>query len=489
MKYSIRTGSLDAARASCLACSLKTAARTAKQLGVAPLFDAATQDFKNEAGTNLLVRLPSGCKVRRILIAGGADGQIGETAFRKIVRAAAKDLRELAEAGGGSVLWALSGTRVRGRDPYWRTFVAAYELALALYRFDVHKSKKPKPPLSDIQFQADARSEAALAKAVREGQALQEGLELARNLGNQPPNLCNPAHLLKEARKLGRHPKATVSSLNEKRMAELGMGAFLSVSQGSAAEGRMILIHYRGGPATETPIALIGKGITFDTGGISIKPSQAMDEMKFDMCGAASVLGAARSAMAAELPINLVAILAAAENMPGGRASRPGDIVKTHSGKTVEILNTDAEGRLVLCDALSYAKRYKPKAVIDVATLTGACVIALGHHASGLYANQDPLAEALLQAGEWTGDRAWRLPLWQEYQSSLDSNFADMANISGRAAGAGSITAACFLARFAEQLQWAHLDVAGTAWHSGKAKGATGRPVALLFKYLLDAAA
>ena len=487
MKHSIQTGSLAAAATPCLACGLKAGARVAKRLGAAALFDAAAQDFKDKAGTNLLVRLPSGSKVQRILVAGGTDGQIDEAAFRKIVRAVAKDLRALEAAG--SVLWALSGVRVRGKDAHWRAFVAAYELALALYRFDAHKSKpkKPKPGISSIQFHADARSEAAVAKAVREGRALREGLELARNLGNQPPNLCNPAYLLKEARKLGRHPKATVSALNEKRMKELGMGAFLSVSQGSAAEGRMILIQYRGGPAKDAPIALIGKGITFDTGGISLKPGKDMDQMKFDMCGAASVLGTVRAALAAELPINLIAILAAAENMPGGRASRPGDIVKTHSGKTVEILNTDAEGRLVLCDALSYAKRYKPKAVIDVATLTGACVIALGHHASGLYANQDALAEALLQAGEWTGDRAWRMPLWQEYQSSLDSNFADMANIGGRPAG--SVTAACFLARFAEDCQWAHLDVAGTAWRTGKAKGATGRPVALLFKYLLDAAA
>ena len=486
MKYSAKTGSLAAAT-HCLVCGLQTAAGTAKKLGASPLFDAATQDFENKAGTNLLVRLPAGSRVQRILVAGGADGEVDMAGFKKIARSCAKDLAKLRASGVRNALWGLAAVRVKNRDPYWRTFTGIYESSLALYRFQEHKSEAASPQMMRIQMHADARNRAGVTRAVREGQALRAGLELARDLGNQPPNVCDPNYLLKEARKLGRAANVTVSSLDEKRMTELGMGAFMAVSRGSVKPGRMIIVNYRGAGAKEPPIALIGKGITFDTGGISLKTPKAMIEMKFDMCGAASVLGATRAALEAQLPINLVTILAAAENMPNGNATRPGDIVTTHSGKTVEILNTDAEGRLVLCDALSYAGRYKPKTVIDVATLTGACITALGHHASAVYANDDELADALVNAGEWTGDRAWRMPLWQEYQSGLDSNFADMANVGG--SGGGSIVAACFLARFAENYSWAHLDVAGSAFGGGARSGATGRPVALLFKYLLDAAA
>jgi leucyl aminopeptidase len=269
-------------------------------------------------------------------------------------------------------------------------------------------------------------------------------------------------------------------------MEELGMGAFMAVSRGSDKPGYLIIARYDGGKRGAAPTVLIGKGITFDTGGISLKPGPAMDEMKFDMCGAASVLGALQAAALAKLPINLIALVAAAENMPSGCATRPGDIVRTMSGKTVEILNTDAEGRLVLCDAMTWAEQYSPRAVIDVATLTGAIITALGSHASGLFANNDALADDLLAAGEWTGDRAWRMPLWDEYQDALKSNFADIPNIG--TPGAASITAACFLARFADKYPWAHLDVAGTAFHGGPAKGASGRPVRLLFQYLCHVA-
>ena len=486
MKYSIKTGSLTTST-HCLVCSLQSAARTARQLGTGPLFDAAAQDFKNKAGTNLTVRLPAACPIERILVAGGADGEVNAADFRKIARSTAKDLAGLAASGVRNAVWGLTATRVAGREPYWRAFTGAYELSLALYRFQEHKSDSNGTRLDGIQIHTDARSKTAVARAVSQGQALRTGLELARNLGNQPPNICDPGYLLKEARKLGRAPNVSIATLDERRMTELGMGAFMAVSRGSAKPGRMIIVNYKGGEAKAPPIALVGKGITFDTGGISLKSPKAMIGMKFDMCGAATVLGAAQAAIEAELPINLVTILAAAENMPNGNATRPGDIVKTHSGKTVEILNTDAEGRLVLCDALSYAGRYKPKHVIDVATLTGACITALGHHASAVYANDDALGKALVAAGEWTGDRAWRMPLWDEYQSGLDSNFADMANVGGD--GGGSIVAACFLARFAEDYSWAHLDVAGSAFLGGAKSGATGRPVALLFKYLLDAAA
>jgi leucyl aminopeptidase len=264
------------------------------------------------------------------------------------------------------------------------------------------------------------------------------------------------------------------------------MGAFLSVSAGTEQPPKLIAIEYRGAAKRRKPIVLVGKGITFDTGGISLKPGPAMDEMKFDMCGAASVLGAMESVARLGLPINVVGLVAAAENMPSGSATRPGDIVTSMSGQTIEILNTDAEGRLVLCDTLTYAERYEPAAVIDVATLTGAALIALGNHATALYATDDGLADALLEAGHRTNDRAWRMPLWEDYQQQLKSNFADMANVGGREAG--SVTAACFLSRFAKRFPWAHLDVAGTAWLSGPKKGATGRPVGLLVQYLIDAA-
>ena len=326
----------------------------------------------------------------------------------------------------------------------------------------------------------------AVRGAVREANALDEGMTLARNLANAPANVCTPAYLASAVEQLARREQVTVEVLEETQMAQLGMGAFLSVTRGSDAPAKLIVARYQGAGDNAAPFALIGKGVTFDTGGISLKPGAAMDEMKFDMCGAASVAGALCAAAAAELPINVVAILAAAENMPSGKASRPGDIVTTMSGQTVEILNTDAEGRLLLCDALTFARRYEPRAVVDVATLTGACVIALGAHASALYANDEALGAQLAAAGHLTSDRAWPMPLWEDYQQQLKSNFADMANIGGRPAG--SITAACFLSRFADGLSWAHLDIAGTAYRSGAKKGATGRPVPLLFQYLVERA-
>ena len=369
-----------------------------------------------------------------------------------------------------------------------RTSTGLLALSLASYSYTRHKSK-PKPPskLRRVAVLTDQRSRAGVARAVKEGNALKAGLDLARDLGNEPPNVCNPNYLLREARKLAKADKVSVTALDEKKMTELGMGAFMSVSRGSDTPGRMIIVQYRGGKRGDAPVALVGKGITFDTGGISLKPGAAMDEMKFDMCGAATVLGATRAAIDAKLPINLVTVVAAAENMPSGIASRPGDIVSTLSGQTVEILNTDAEGRLVLCDALSYVEqKFKPQAVIDVATLTGACIIALGSHASALYANDDGLAQQVLEAGDWSGDRSWRMPLWDDYQVQLSSNFADMANIGGREAG--SVTAACFLARFTKSMKWAHMDVAGSAFHGGARKGASGRPVPSLFRYLASLA-
>jgi leucyl aminopeptidase len=319
---------------------------------------------------------------------------------------------------------------------------------------------------------------------VREGAAIAAGVTLARELGDLPGNICTPSYLAERARSLAaEHPKLHVEVLEEHDMQELGMGALLSVSRGSREPAKLVVMRYEGGKKGDKPVVLVGKGLTFDAGGISIKPAAAMDEMKYDMCGGASVLGAVYATLALELRINLVGVVPASENLPDGEANKPGDIVTSMSGQTVEILNTDAEGRLILCDALTYSERFDPAVVIDLATLTGACVVALGKHPAGLFTADEKLALEVLAAGDYAGDRAWRLPLWEDYQSQLDSNFADMANIGGRDAGA--ITAACFLSRFTKKYPWAHLDIAGIAWRSGKEKGATGRPVALLTQFLL----
>jgi leucyl aminopeptidase len=307
-------------------------------------------------------------------------------------------------------------------------------------------------------------------------------------MGNLPGNVCTPAYLAQQAVALGKaHKSIKTSVLEEKDMQKLGMGSLLSVSRGSAEPAKLITMEYHGTDKKQKPIVLVGKGVTFDSGGISLKPGAEMDEMKYDMCGAASVLGTMQAIAEMGLKLNVVGIIPSTENLPSSTATKPGDIVTSMSGQTIEILNTDAEGRLILCDALTYAARFEPDTVIDIATLTGACVIALGHVASGLFSNQDQLAHELLAAGEQTQDRAWHMPLWEEYQPLLDSNFADMQNIGGRAGG--SITAACFLSRFTKEYRWAHLDIAGTAWKSGKDKGATGRPVPLLAQYLINRAA
>jgi len=486
MKFSTSTVSLTDAKTGCLVTSLKTAKKVATALGAGKEFNAATGDFDDKVGQSLLIRLGSRSAVQRLLIAGGTDTRLSRDKYRKACRTAAE---KLTHARADSAVWALAQVSVEKADVAWKASTGLSALANAFYSFNEHKTAPKSKPVETkrIGIHADERSRATIARAVKQAQALKSGLDWARNLGNQPPNICNPSYLQREARKLSREPKVSVSVLEEKKMTELGMGAFIAVSQGSSTPGKMIIVSYKGARArSDAPIVLIGKGITFDTGGISIKPAATMDEMKFDMCGAASVLGATRAAIEARLPINLVTIVAAAENMPSGNATRPGDIVHTLSGKTVEILNTDAEGRLVLCDALTYAERFKPKAVIDVATLTGACIVALGSHASAVYANDSDLSTALVEAGEESGDRAWPMPLWEEYQSSLSSRFADIPNIGG--GGAGSIVAACFLSRFAENFTWAHMDVAGSAFQGGANKGATGRPVGLLFRYLLDQA-
>lgn len=352
------------------------------------------------------------------------------------------------------------------------------------YTFNAYKSKpETAPNLNQWNLAQTETWEGELA--LQQGLAIQRGNYLARDLGNAPGNVCTPTYLAQKAQEVANtHSTVQLTVLEESDMETLGMGSFMSVSKGSDQPGKMIVLHYQGASAEVAPVVLVGKGITFDTGGISIKPALAMDEMKYDMSGAASVLGSFQACVEMQLPLNVVMIIAAAENMPSGRASKPGDIVTSMSGKTIEILNTDAEGRLVLCDALTYAERFKPAAVVDVATLTGACITALGHHTSGLLSNNDALAAELWSAGQQSDDEVWRLPMNDKYQEQLKSNFADMANIGGPAGG--TITAACFLSRFAESYPWAHLDIAGVAWRGGAAKGSTGRPVPLLTQWLLN---
>lgn len=355
------------------------------------------------------------------------------------------------------------------------------------YNFDEYKSKKAdKTKLTQVQIHSAKAQQSEVKSTLTFAQALALGVATTKDLGNQPGNVCTPSYLANQARALAKsNSNIKVSILEEKDMEKLNMGAFLSVSKGSTEPGKLITIEYNGGKKGEAPHAIVGKGITFDTGGISLKPGAQMDEMKYDMCGAASVLGTLTAIAELQPKINIVGMIAAAENMPAGNASKPGDIVTTSSGQTVEIMNTDAEGRLVLCDALTYVGKYKPASVVDIATLTGACIIALGHHTSGLMSNNDALVEELLSAGKQANDKAWQLPLGPEYDEQINSPFADMQNIGGK--GAGTITAGAFLARFAKEYKWAHLDIAGTAWVSGGMnKGATGRPVPLLLQYLMN---
>ncbi|HEY9037306.1 MAG TPA: leucyl aminopeptidase [Pseudomonadales bacterium] len=436
-------------------------------------------DFSGKAGQHTTLYLPKPSKIARLLLIG--CGKAGETDLQQWARSAGQCLQRLKAR---DAVVCTDGLALDDAVSAARQLTHA--IVAAQYHYSRTLSHKPaKPTLRKVGLHGLDNNKAT-RHALQAGQSIAEGTHLARELGNLPGNICTPSYLASEARKLAKqHKSLQCQVLNESQMRKLGMGALLSVSRGSDEPACLITLQYKGGKAGQKPIALIGKGITFDSGGISLKPGAKMDEMKYDMCGAASVLGTLHAAAAMKLPLNIVGIVAASENMPNGRATKPGDIITSMSGKTIEVLNTDAEGRLVLCDALTYVGRYKPDVVIDIATLTGACVVALGEHASGLFSNDDALADDLLQAGTQSGDRAWRMPLWDDYQKQLKSPFADMANIGGP--GAGSVTAACFLARFAEDYTWAHLDIAGTAWKSAP-KNATGRPVGLLSQYLINRA-
>nr|WP_288454382.1 leucyl aminopeptidase [uncultured Pseudomonas sp.] len=442
-------------------------------------------DLAGKPGQTLLVHGVANLKAERVLLVGtGKDAELSDRQLRKLIASVYGVLKTL---GGSDALLALQDLQVKGRDAYGKARLIVESLVDAGYQFDRFKSQKATPgALKKITLITDKADTAAVERATREARAIAVGMALTKDLGNLPPNICHPSYLAEQAKELGKaHKNLKVEILDEKKLQALGAGAFLAVGQGSEQPPRMIVMQYNGGKKGQKPHALVGKGITFDTGGISIKPAAGMDEMKYDMGGAASVFGTLRAVLELQLPINLVCLLACAENMPSGGATRPGDIVTTMSGQTVEILNTDAEGRLVLCDTLTYAERFKPQSVIDIATLTGACIVALGSNVSGLMGNDDELVNQILAAGRQADDRAWQLPLYDEYQEQLDSPFADIANIGGPKAG--TITAGCFLSRFTKSYKWAHLDIAGTAWISGgKDKGATGRPVPLLTQYLLD---
>ncbi|MCB1872934.1 MAG: leucyl aminopeptidase [Chromatiaceae bacterium] len=443
-------------------------------------------DFQGRAEqAQFLYDLPNTACDRLLLVGLGPRKALNLNAYRKAV---AKATVMLDNSHALEAITTLPLIEIDNNSLYTRLRDTVTISEASLYRFEQCKSNVDKRvrPLKKLALHiGQQRRTKVLENAILHGRSIATGVTLARNLGNLPGNICTPAYLAEQARAIGRKSRQLkVQVLEEKQMQELGMGALLSVSRGSRQPAKLIVMEYRGSAENAKPVVLVGKGLTFDAGGISIKPAAGMDEMKYDMCGGASVLGAMAACVEMALPINLVGVIPSSENLPDGDANKPGDIVTSMSGQTIEVLNTDAEGRLILCDALTYSERFTPAAIIDIATLTGACVIALGAHASGLLGNDDKLVEELLTAGRESGDRAWQLPLWEDYQSQLDSNFADMANVGGRSAG--TVTAACFLSRFTKKMKWAHLDIAGTAWKTGLEKGSTGRPVPLLVQFLLN---
>ncbi|HEY0846782.1 MAG TPA: leucyl aminopeptidase [Noviherbaspirillum sp.] len=447
-------------------------------------------DITGKSGTTLLLRGINGAAAERVLLVGlGTDESITEKNFVSAVQAIARVFSTL---GANDGVIALPVEDVKDRDADWAVRASVLALREAAYRYDITKSKKEPAPngVKKVAFHLAGPVAGAARNAVAEAIAVAHGVELTKELGNLPSNICTPTYLADTAKKLAKDFGFGVEVLERKQLEALKMGSFLSVTKGSEEPPKFIVLKHMGGKAKDAPTVLVGKGITFDTGGISLKPGASMDEMKYDMCGAASVLGTFRAIGELGLKLNVIGVIPACENMPSGRASKPGDIVTSMSGQTIEILNTDAEGRLILCDALTYVERFKPAVVVDIATLTGACVTALGHHNTGLFTRHDDahdqLANELLAAGKTTGDTAWRMPIEDTYQEQLKSNFADMANIGGPPGG--SITAACFLERYTKNYTWAHLDIAGTAWKSGAAKGATGRPVPLLTRFLLNRA-
>jgi len=444
-------------------------------------------DISGKRGQHLMLRNIPGITAKRVLLVGlGETEKRADPVHKSIISSI---FAQLKNSNINEVTIALDDKINKDADIYRQMRLSVQTFCGEFYEYDETKSTKATPSLLEaIRFAVPVASTQDAEAGILDGTAVANGMTVARELGNLPGNVCTPTYLSKEALELEQgYQNISCDILDEAAMAELGMHSLLSVGNGSAEDSQLIVIKYSGGEAADRPHVLVGKGVTFDTGGISLKPGAAMDEMKFDMCGAASVMGTMQAIAEMELPMNVIGVIAAAENMPSDRATKPGDVITTMSGKTVEVLNTDAEGRLVLCDALTYVERFDPITVVDIATLTGAVIVALGHQTSAVLSNNDALAAELIEAGEYASDRTWRLPLWDEYQELLDSNFADIANIGGPSAG--TITAACFLARFTEKYHWAHLDIAGVAWSKGKAKGATGRAVPILCQYLMNTAA
>lgn len=494
MEFSIKSGSPEKQRSACVVVGvfesrkLTLAADLLDRISDGYIADILRRgDMEGKLGSIVILHNVPHTPCDRVMLVGlGKEREFRDNEFHTAVKAATK---ALSETGAPDAVLYLTEVPVRKREITWRIEHAVQIIHDSLYRYDRTKSKheEHKRPLRKVTLSVSRRSElAAGEEALHRGEATAAGTMLARELGNLPGNICTPDYLARQAGELADRFGMQVSVLEREEMQTLGMGALLSVAKGSTEPPRLIVLSYSGGDKKQKPVVLVGKGITFDSGGVSLKPGEGMDEMKYDMCGAASVLGTMQAVAMLRLPLNVTAIIPTCENMPAGNASKPGDVVTSLSGQTIEILNTDAEGRLILCDALIYAERFEPDTVVDVATLTGACVIALGHVATGVYANQDSLARELIAAGEEAGDRGWHMPLWEEYQEQLKSNFADMANVGGRPGG--SVTAACFLSRFTRSYDWAHLDIAGTAWKSGKDKGATGRPVPLLTRFLIGRA-
>ena len=494
MEFNIKSGSPEKQRVACVVVGVY---ETRKLSFAADLLDRISNgfitdvlkrgDMDGKLGTTLILHsIPHTLCDRVMLVGLGKERDFRAKEYREAIRASVK---ALAATQSNEVVSYLSELHVKKHDVEWMVEQATVVTLDTLYRFDKFKSRldevrEPRKMTLAVPRRSDLSDG---ERGQQRGQAIAAGMKLAKDLANAPGNVCTPVYLAEAARDMALTFGAEAEVMGPAELDALKMHSFLSVAKGSDEEARFVVLkHFGAKDKNDRPIVLVGKGLTFDSGGISLKPGEGMDEMKYDMGGAAAVIGAFRAAVEMKLPLNLICVVATCENMPSGRALKPGDIVTSMSGQTIEVLNTDAEGRLVLCDALTYVERFNPATVVDVATLTGACVVALGHVATGLYSNQDGLAKELWAAGEEVGDRAWHMPLWDEYQELLKSPFADMANIGGRAGG--SVSAACFLSRFAKADDWAHLDIAGTAWRGGKDKGATGRPVPMLVQFLQDRA-
>ncbi len=492
MKFSLATKPITEDSAQCLLVPLPSGDQLS---GVALQVDKASQgaisaalkagDISTSRGKTLLLRSLKGIASERVLLIGcGKPEELDATRFTSILQTSGKALKSV---GCTSASCYLTDLKVESCDTSWNLSQAVQILSSASYQFNELKSGKKKPQkLKRIALSTgtDSPDRKQLKSVIDTHVAIASGVKLARDLGNRPGNICTPTYLADQAKQLATDLPIKVTVLTEAAMAKLKMDSLLSVGRGSREPSKLITLEYHGGAKDTKPVVIIGKGVTFDAGGISLKPAGGMEEMKYDMCGAASVLGTLQAAASAGLAINLVGIIPAVENMPDGLANKPGDVVTSMSGTTIEIINTDAEGRLILADALTYAERFKPELVIDIATLTGACIVALGAHLTALLGNDQVLMDELLNAGQQSHDRVWQLPLLEEYQQQIKSNTADIANVGGRAAG--TVTAACFLSRFAKDYRWAHLDIAGTAWKSGSDKNATGRPVPLLMQFLIN---